>query len=127
MSRATHEIPTHLNVEDKLVFGLTARQSLSCLVGCSLSYGVWDQLALAPPALRVGLVGACLLATVLLVLLRPLGRPLEEWLVAAAFYLASPRRATWGPREPRLADWRPGDSSWQELLPNLAWVEEDAA
>ena len=125
MPRPTHEIPTHLNVEDKLIFGLTARQFLYCLVGCSLSYGMWDQLGPGPPALRIGLVGACLVATALLVLLRPLGRPLEEWLVAVVFYLGSPRRATWQPCEPRLADWRPADSTWQELLPNLAWAEED--
>ena len=39
MRNRQHEIPTHLNVEDKLVFGLTMRQFLYIIVGCSVAYG----------------------------------------------------------------------------------------
>ena len=38
-----HEVPTHLNVEDKLLLGLTARQFLYLLVGSSASYALWGQ------------------------------------------------------------------------------------
>src|SRR5438132_14391804 len=40
-----HEVPTHLNVEDKVVFGLSVRQFLYMLVGSSASYTPWEQAA----------------------------------------------------------------------------------
>src|SRR5215207_1402925 len=125
MRRHQHEIPTHLNVEDKLLFGLTVRQFLFVLVGASLSYALWNQMLDAPLALRVSIVGACLLVTAALVVVRPSGRPLEEWLLAACGYAATPRRATWRPREPNPMDWRPAAGAWHELTPNLTWIDED--
>jgi hypothetical protein len=127
MLRRHHEIPTHLNVEDKLLFGLTVRQFLYVLVGTSLSYGAWNQLVDAPPALRFAVVGLALIATACHVLLRPLGRPLEEWLLAACSYAATPRRATWRPTEPDPLDWRPPAGAWRELAPSLTWAGEDDA
>jgi hypothetical protein len=126
MSRAHHEVPTHLDVEDKLLFGLTARQFLYLVVGCSLAYGLWQQPTL-PDGVRLGLAVACSLTAAALALVRPLGRPLEEWFVAGLFYAASPRQSTWRPREPRASDWRLPSGGWQELAPefNLAWVEEE--
>jgi hypothetical protein len=126
MSRARHEIPTHLDVEDKLLFGLTARQFLYLVVGCSLAYGVWQQPALAE-GLRLGLAVACAAGAAVVALVRPLGRPLEEWVVAGLFYAASPRQSTWQPREPRLTEWRLPDGGWQELSPQfeLAWAEDE--
>jgi hypothetical protein len=117
MPRAHHEIPTHLDVEDKLLFGLTARQFLYLVVGCSLAYGVWQQ-----PGLADGVRGGLAVA-----LVRPLGRPLEEWVVAGVFYAASPRQSTWRPREPRPTDWRLPSGGWQELAPelDLAWAEDN--
>jgi PrgI family protein len=125
MRRRQHEIPTHLNVEDKLLFGLTARQFLYVLVGLSVSYALWNQMSDTPLVLRATVVGAVLLATTALTLLRPRGRPLEEWLLAACAYAASPRTATWRPREPGASDWRPASATWHELTPNLTWVDED--
>ena len=40
-----HEVPTHLNVEDKVVLGLSVRQFLYMLVGSSASYTLWEQSA----------------------------------------------------------------------------------
>ena len=125
MRRRQHEVPTHLNVEDKLLYGLTVRQFLYLLVGTSLCYGLWDQSAGAPLALRGTIIGACLLVTVALALLRPHGRPLEEWLLAACVYVATPRQATWRPREPDPGDWRPAAGAWHPLTPSLTWVDED--
>ena len=45
MTLAHHEVPTHLNVEDKVLFGLTVRQFLIVLVGCLASYALWQQAA----------------------------------------------------------------------------------
>jgi hypothetical protein len=120
-----HEVPTHLNVEDKVVFGLTVRQFLYMLVGSSAAYTTWDQLELAPALIRVTLVAICVIATLAFALLRPADRPLEEWVVAGLVYVASPRRATWQPADPDLADWRPAAASWQELTPSLSWAEDE--
>ena len=38
-----YELPTHLQVEDVPLVGLTARQLLRLMVGASLAYGFWDQ------------------------------------------------------------------------------------
>lgn len=118
-----HELPTHLNVEDKVLCGLTVRQFLYLLVGSSMSYTLWEQSSGTLEALRIGVVGACVCTTLVFAWVQPAGRVLEEWLLAAALYTLSPKRTTWRPREPDPADWRPAAGSWQELTPSLAWAE----
>ena len=95
MATTHHEVPTHLDVEDKVVFGLTVRQFLYLLVGSSASYALWDQAAALGDGLRLAGVGACVGTTLAFALLRPAGRALEEWLVAALVFAASPRQSTW--------------------------------
>jgi PrgI family protein len=143
MPRPHHEIPTHLNVEDRVLFGLTVRQLLYLMVGCSSGYGLWERAAQAgdgarlagaqttafggvtpEPGLALALAAACLLVAAAFALVRPLGRPLEEWLVAAVCFVAAARTSTWQPAEPRAADWRPAASDWQELVPTLDWRED---
>ena len=53
MPAKPHEVPTHLNVEDKVVFGLTVRQFLFMLAGSSAAYTSWNQLTGLPGSLRV--------------------------------------------------------------------------
>ena len=120
-----HEVPTHLNVEDKVLLGLTVRQFLYLLVGSSATYTVWNQTSTLLQPLHVVLAGLCLGVTTAFALLRPGERPLEEWLAAGLVYMASPRRATWQPAEPRREDWRPAGATWQELTPSLSWAEDD--
>ena len=120
-----HEVPTHLDVEDRLFLGLTVRQFLYLLVGSSASYTLWQQSAAAGDVVRVALVILSLATTLALALLRPGGRPLEEWLAALLVFVATPRQAVWRPREPDSADWRLQGASWQELAPSLVWVEDD--
>jgi hypothetical protein len=120
-----HEIPTHLDVEDKLVFGLTARQFLYVLVGSSLAYGLWEQAATAPSPLRVAVTAACLVVAAALALLRPFGRPLEEWLLASVLFFGSPRSSTWQSEEPDAASWRPVVVNWQDLAPSMVWADEE--
>jgi hypothetical protein len=120
-----HEVPTHLSVEDRVLFGLTARQFLYVLVGSSASYALWDQTLWLGDALRVASVAASLAVTLAFALVRPADRALEEWLAAALVYWATPRRATWQPAEPSAAEWRPAGASWQELAPSLAWAADD--
>lgn len=120
-----HEVPTHLNVEDKVLYGLTVRQFLYLLVGSSGTYSVWDQLGSFPTPVRAALAGFCLVVTLAFALLRPADRPLEEWFAASLVYLATPRRAIWWPAEPRPSDWYPAGDNWQELAPSPSWVEDD--
>src|SRR5258708_6313208 len=53
MTTTHHQVPTHLDVEDKVLFGLTVRQFLYLLVGSSPSYALWDQAAVLGDGLRV--------------------------------------------------------------------------
>jgi hypothetical protein len=125
MTTLHHEVPTHLNVEDKVLFGLTVRQFLYLLVGSSASYALWQQTLQMGDGPRAALVAVCVATTLAFALVRPAGRALEEWLVAALMFAASPRRATWQSREPVPAEWRPGGGAWQELSPSLTWAEDD--
>ena len=61
----THEVPNHLNVEDTLFLGLTARQVATFMAFASPAYGVWDQLTVAPLVVRGTLAGLLLLAGIL--------------------------------------------------------------
>jgi hypothetical protein len=124
MTTLHHEVPTHLNVEDKVLFGLTVRQFLYLLVGSSASYALWDQSAGLGDAWRAAGVVLCTSVTLAFALVRPAGRALEEWLAAALLFAASPRRATWCPCEPLLSDWRPASADWQELAPSPVWADE---
>jgi hypothetical protein len=121
-----HEVPTHLNVEDKVLFGLSVRQFLQMLVGSSASYTLWEQTAMLPDPLRAGLTMLSACSTVMFALVRPAGRPLEEWLAAALVYAGTPRRSTWRPAEPDIADWRPVGGAWQELTPRVSWAEDES-
>ena len=121
MARQRHEIPTHLNVEDKAFFGLSIRQVLYLVSGLSASYALWNQWPNAPLGLRLGLASANLLVTLAFILIRPGRRGLEEWAFVALHYLATPKTSTWRPREPDPVDWRPGRSAWAELSPRLNW------
>ena len=93
-----HEIPTHLGVADKAFGGLTMRQLLSAAAGLALAYGAASDLPLPLPA-RLLAAALVLAATLLLVLWRPAGRPLEEWLFVLGRYHAVPRVAVWRPCE----------------------------
>ena len=119
-----HEIPTHLNVEDKAFYGLSVRQVMYLTTGCATAYALWNQWPDAPPALRLGAALGCLLLAAALALVRPGGRGLEEWAFVALHYAATPKRAVWRVAEPAVADWRPGASAWQELTPGVAWTGE---
>ena len=73
MPDTSHEIPTHLQVEDKPLLGLSARQLAYLLAGASAAYALWQQGAGLPPGPRAALAAACLLVAATVALLRPLG------------------------------------------------------
>lgn len=94
-----HEIPTHLDVADRAFLGLTIRQLLAAAIGLALAYGAANDLPL-PLALRIAAALAVVLATAVLVLWRPAGRPAEEWAFVLLRYWTTPHVAVWRPREP---------------------------
>jgi hypothetical protein len=133
MATRRHEIPTHLGVEDKILYGLSVHQFLFVTVGLAGGYGLWNQwpeLAV-PPRLAVSI--AWLLVALALALVRPAGRGLDQWAFVALRYLALPKTSIWRPREPDPAQWRPPPDRWASFEPSLAWrgwpdgVEPDRA
>jgi hypothetical protein len=116
-----YELPTHLQVEDQLIAGLTARQLLRLVIGGSLAYGVWDQAAWLPNEVRLGLGGALALGGVLFALLRPYGRPLDQWLLAGLLFLVLPRRLGWRATVPAQQEPRE-QADWAELELHPEWL-----
>jgi hypothetical protein len=92
-----HEIPTHLNVEDKAFAGLTMRQLMTVAIGLALAYGAASEPPV-PITLRLVIASAVLAATALLTLWRPGDRPLEDWAFVLLRYWSLPRVAVWRPR-----------------------------
>jgi hypothetical protein len=76
-----HDVPTHLEVSDKLVFGLTAGQTLFCAAGIFVGYSLWRRLQLCGLPL-LGSVPLAALASLVLIslsLIRPEERSLDQW------------------------------------------------
>src|SRR5439155_16682914 len=122
-----YELPTHLQVEDQLIAGLTARQLLRLMIGASLAYGLWDQAGWLPQDIRLALAAVLVVIAVLFALLQPGGRPLDEWLLAGLLFVALPRRLVWRPgttlprRLPR------EQSGWAELELHPEWLQIEAS
>jgi len=115
-----HEIPTHLNVEDKAFAGLTMRQLMTAAVGLGLAYGVASEPPL-PMAIRFAAAGVVLVLVTLLALWRPAGRPLEDWAFVLLRYWAVPRLAVWRPRRVDI-DQEGTKPSYQVVVPEPAWA-----
>ena len=72
-----HEIPTHLNVEDKAFAGLTMRQLMTVAVGLGLAYGAASGLPLPVPG-RAAIALVVLAAVAVVALWRPLPLVLDQ-------------------------------------------------
>ena len=121
-----YELPTHLQVEDVLIAGLTARQLVRLMVGASLAYGLWDQTATLPMFVRLSATGVLAVAGLLLALIRPAGRPLDQWLIAALLFAAAPHRQLWRRSTPDFLCLPPSETQgWAELAPRPDWISDD--
>ncbi len=115
-----HEIPTHLNVEDKAFAGLTMRQLMTAAVGLGLAYGAASELPLPFPV-RLMTAGVVLVAVALMALWRPADRPLEDWAFVLLRYWAIPRVAVWRPRRPDI-DRKDATPSYEVVVPEPGWA-----
>ncbi len=99
--RASHKVPTHMHIPDKVVFGLTARQLLILLIGCSAGYDLWLQLHMLNPYHAVSLLARVSIAllpvavALILALISVAGRPLEVWFLVLLRYRQRPRLYVW--------------------------------
>jgi len=120
-----HEIPTHLNVEDKAFAGLTMRQLMTVAIGLALAYGAASEPPLPVP-LRLIAAGLVLAAVALVALWRPAGRPLEDWAFVLLRYWAVARVAVWRPRDvPVSAGEMP--VRYEVVVPEPVWTEHAPA
>lgn len=107
--RQRQELPTHLEVEDRILFGLTLRQGIIALVGLSIGYMAFAQSGQLPwpttsegghPPLALRIVVASIppLLALAVAVIQPMGRPLEEWVFALVRYVSLPKHCVWRPR-----------------------------
>ena len=124
-----YEVPTHLQVEDALIAGLTPRQILRLAAGASLAYGVWDQLTFLPAGPRTAAAVTVAAIGLLIALVQPGGRPLDQWALAGLVFTVSPKQWRWAVREPayETAHSPSDDDDWVEIAPPIGWrrVEGD--
>jgi hypothetical protein len=122
MSRV-YELPTHLEVEDKLIAGLSTRQLLRLLIGASLAYGVWDQLPWVAQEIRLAIALVAATIGVVFALLKPHGRTLDSWLMAALLFVALPRQLVWRPGVTQQHAAQPDRADWGELELQPEWLD----
>ncbi len=116
-----HEIPTHLDVEDRLLGPLTTRDALFLLVGASAAYGAWTTTGV-PAWTRSILAGSASLGALLVALVKIHGRPLDGWLGAGLVYLCLAKRTTWRPRPTRTARiHRAPGTRWRPYQLRMRW------
>jgi hypothetical protein len=120
-----YELPTHLQVEDVLIAGLTVRQLVRLMIGSSLSYGVWDQAVWLPQQVRLPLAVILAAIGILFALLQPGGRPLDQWLLAGVLFLALPRRLVWRSGATVVGQPTHEQSGWAELALHPEWIDPD--
>jgi hypothetical protein len=108
-----HEVPTHLEVEDKPFFGLTMPQFVTLFVGLAIAAILYNYgLVWLPEAARLvssGLVGLVVLGAVFI---RPGGLSLSEWLLERVQFHFGVHLAVYGLRE--LHEERQAEISWSE-------------
>ena len=96
-----HQVPTHMNVPDKLIFGLTAKQLLITLIGGSAGYDIWIRMHIL---LAYGLLGLLARLALSLIpaaialsfaLVSVAGNSLEMWALALLRYTQQPKAYVW--------------------------------
>lgn len=127
-SRQRHQMPTHLDVEDRAFLGLSVRQVLCLTSAAAGAYGLSQLGTALPLGLRVALAAVCFVLLAALVLVRLDGRGLLDWAVVALRYAAGPRQSVWRPAPPAVPGDdpqlfpAPGAGVWVEWAPRPCWL-----
>lgn len=112
----THQVPNHLETEDKFVLNLSMRQCVILFVALCMAYLMFNDIfnAVTQPGLALGLalLGAFLtfLVGVALALVRVHKRGLDEWMIVLFMYTVQPKVYTWHFNKPdafELSDLQP--------------------
>jgi hypothetical protein len=95
------KVPTHLGMPDRVIFGLTPRQLLITLIGCSIGYDIWLHLSALLTYGIAGLIARLICSlvpagvSVSVALITIAGRPLEVWALVAQCYQLRPKIYVW--------------------------------
>jgi hypothetical protein len=102
---ARYQIPTHLDVEDKIIsfngIGLTVRQAFLLVLGWSLTVDVWRSLeslhglGFGGLALRLLISALPGLVSCIIAWTKVSGRHLESWLLIVLLFYSKPKLYLW--------------------------------
>ncbi len=94
-----HEVPTHLLVRDKVVFGLTVKQLFTLGTGLVAAYSLWPaitldrwHLTLVVRLVSMTLIMGCAGIAAFVVIAR---QPVDAWVIHWAAYVTQPRCLVW--------------------------------
>lgn len=110
-----HEVPTHLNIEDKAFAGLTMRQLMVAIIGLGLAYAAMSEAPLPLP-FRLGAGAAVLAVTAIVSFWQPAGRSVEDWSFVLLRYVSTPRIVVWRVRTSPDAQ-TPEEARFEVLVP----------
>lgn len=105
-----HEVPTHLEVEDKSFFGLTMSQFVTLVIGLTLAAVLYNYgLFWLPQLARLAISGVIALLIILSVLVRPGGKAISDWLLEHAQFHFGVHLAIFGVHQLRdeAREWQP--------------------
>lgn len=87
-----HEVPTHVEAEDRVLLWFTFPQIVAMVAVCALSYGVYRYAPLGPTEARVGIAVIFGLCGIAMVVGKIAGRRLPLWAADLLRYRLAPRR-----------------------------------
>jgi hypothetical protein len=96
-AKFTHTVPTHLEVKDKVFWGLDFHQFMWLFTGLGLAAFLYNVALLGLPVfLKLAITGLVVAIVLALVLVKPNGDSLSDWLFDRFYYYYSPQAAIYG-------------------------------
>lgn len=96
-TRFTHTVPTHLEVKDKVFLGLDFYQFMWLFTGLGVAAFLYNVVLFGwPVVLKLLITGLVISSVLALVLLKPNGDSLSDWLFDRFFFFYSPQAAFYG-------------------------------
>lgn len=96
-TKLSHTVPTHLEVKDKVFLGLEFYQFTWLFAGLGLAAFLYNAALVSwPVILKLAASGLVISIVLALVLIRPNGDSLSDWLFDRLYYFYSPQAAFYG-------------------------------